>query len=61
MYAKLCSYLEITKWQKMSWKIKAGKSIKCVLMKGYPNTTLGFPKQFCSNLKVTKNFTYLDL
>lgn len=45
----------------MSWKIKAGKSIKCVLMKGYPNTTLGFPRQFCSHLKVTKNFTYLDL
>lgn len=36
------------------WKVEG-------LMKGYPNTTLGFPKQFCSHLKVTKNFTYLDL
>lgn len=42
------------KMAKMSWKVKAGKWIKCVLMKGYPNTTLGFPSEFCAYLKANK-------
>lgn len=37
------------------WK----KWVKCVIMKGCPNTTLGFPREFCSYLKATKILTHL--